>query len=432
MKILTLIPPYIPSYFNAGHHLPVFQVATYLQQIYPNYTIDSIDAAVLNIHWKNICDLLIKGYDVICLLCDFDGVDTLDRMIYYIRQIGSVDTKIILFGRLCKQSPDMFLKYDVNAIHIKGDYEPGIEEYIRYLNNNQYRPKGILMPSGYRSEQAPEFPVEKWVMPDIYRIPYKEYNHMYSNDLDKFCGIPERQELVVPIARGCPINCSFCDVPLMQGKNERRYDVHKTLEYIKNSFAALPFQYVTFYSPTFTLNHNWVKQLCGLLTKEPRRYPWKCTTALPTLNSELIEIMSKAGCVRISLGIESFSPKVSISLPKCKRESKQLFDIIIEQCNKHGIELNCFIILGLPGDTPEEAEYTIKQVMKAGARVRQAIYSPYHLLSPAMDGKQEFFKFNRQIFYEHENLTREDISKYYNLFYNNVDDRPTRVMEKIS
>ena len=29
MKVLLLIPPYIPSYFNAGHHLPVFQVGAY-------------------------------------------------------------------------------------------------------------------------------------------------------------------------------------------------------------------------------------------------------------------------------------------------------------------------------------------------------------------------------------------------------------------
>ena len=32
MKILCLVPPYVPSYFNAGHHLPVFQVAAYLRE----------------------------------------------------------------------------------------------------------------------------------------------------------------------------------------------------------------------------------------------------------------------------------------------------------------------------------------------------------------------------------------------------------------
>ncbi|MDD9140044.1 MAG: hypothetical protein NQ127_03970 [Candidatus Cardinium sp.] len=61
MNILCIIPPYIPSYFNAGHHLPIFQVAAYLRHK-THHTVDTVDAAALNFHWKDVCDLLIKGY----------------------------------------------------------------------------------------------------------------------------------------------------------------------------------------------------------------------------------------------------------------------------------------------------------------------------------------------------------------------------------
>ena len=47
MKILTIIPPHIPSYFNAGHHLPVFQVATYLRRNMPSDNVQALDCGLL-------------------------------------------------------------------------------------------------------------------------------------------------------------------------------------------------------------------------------------------------------------------------------------------------------------------------------------------------------------------------------------------------
>ncbi|MDE1478910.1 hypothetical protein KKJ01_11875 [Xenorhabdus bovienii] len=43
MRILLLIPPYIPSYFNAGHHLPLFQVATYIREKNPSWQVTALN-----------------------------------------------------------------------------------------------------------------------------------------------------------------------------------------------------------------------------------------------------------------------------------------------------------------------------------------------------------------------------------------------------
>ena len=70
MDILCIIPPYIPSYFNAGHHLGVFQVAAYLRKNSKAAKVVAIDAAALNITWKEICDVLTGEIMDICS-CDF-------------------------------------------------------------------------------------------------------------------------------------------------------------------------------------------------------------------------------------------------------------------------------------------------------------------------------------------------------------------------
>lgn len=431
MKILCIIPPYLPSYFNAGHHLPVFLVAAYLKKHLLNDQIDVHDCAALNTTWKEICDLMTKNYNVILMLNDFDAIDTFERFIYYKNMI-SPNTRTFTFGRLSKQIPKFFFQFGIDAIHANGDYEAGALSYIEYLKNptSSSTPPGLLLSKDNKVTYGIILDADDWVLPDVTNIPYQAYNHMYENDFNKFCGIPQRQELVLPIARGCPVECTFCDVPVMQGNKERRLSVKKTIQYIHDSFERLPFEYVTFYAPTFTLNKKWVKSFCNQLSTLKKRYPWKCVTVLKLLNEELIQLMSESGCVRISLGIESFTNDAAIKLPKLKQDTLNTFLNISNICKKHQVELNCFIILGLPGDTPENVKYTIDTCLKQDARVRPTIYTPYHEMRENMN-VSEINQYNRQLF--PPNYLPNDIANdYYNIFYSNRNDKKTRVMNNIA
>lgn len=430
MDILCIIPPYIPSYFNAGHHLAVFQVAAYLRTKMPNLKIIAKDGAALNLTWKEICDLLIQNPRLIVLMNDFDGIDTFHRFLTYAKKL-SPRSKIITFGRLSNQIPQFFLQYSLDAIHFSGDPEEGVFNYLQYLLDTPVDPAGVLLKE-FPDRKVPMgvyLDSDKWILPDIMEIPYQAYNFMYANDLNKFCGIPERQELIVPVARGCPINCFFCDVPKMQGKYERRLSIANVIQYIENSFSLLPFEYVSFYSPTFTLNKRWVQQLCEKFLNIHRSYPWKCTTALSCLDANLIKHMSKAGCIRISLGIETITGAAK-HLPKSKQNIQNKFFETIDITRKVGIELNAFIILGLPSDDPDDVEQTIRFCLQNGVRVRPTIYTPFHELQNDMH-PQLVSTYNRQSFID--NILPEDVmNKYYKLFYQNVLDTPTEVMHKIA
>lgn len=427
MKVLCLIPPQVPSYFNAGHHLPVFQVAAYLRERV-GHLVTAVDASALNASWKDICDLLSRNFDAVVIFNDFDAVDTFGRTVYYAKSLLP-HARLITFGRLSKQNPGWFTRFDIDAIVTSGDYEAGVEAALKCGNEKAAgvwsRQDGVFHcgPSGTL------LPPEQWVFPNVEEIPYVAYGRLYANDLNKFCGIPDRQELVVPIARGCPIGCDFCDVPRMQGKNERRVSVEHAVSYIVESFTKLPFEYVSFYAPTFTLDRRWVIKLCKALEKLNRSYQWKCVTTLRHLNEELIFTMSCAGCVRISVGIETFNPSVQYELPKAKQLTELDFDRVMRACTEAGIELNCFVILGLPGDTVEGARLTIESLRNRGARVRPTIYTPYDKLRDDMS-ELDISMFNRQI------LRREDChpdvaALYYRLLFADISDVATKVMTRI-
>ncbi|MFN8771076.1 MAG: B12-binding domain-containing radical SAM protein [Neisseriaceae bacterium] len=430
MKILCIIPPYIPSYFNAGHHLPVFQVGAYLRKQLVDSEIVCMDCAALNMTWKEVCDTLIKGFDFIAILNDFDAIDTFQRFQYY-KSMLCPEAKTITFGRLSKQVPRFFFQFGIDAVHCNGDYESGVLSYIKFVvDNNTDKAPGVLLSSRDLNTTGIYLEPEEWVMPDVNEIPYNAYSFMYKNDLNKFCGIPDRQELVVPIARGCPVGCAYCDVPSMQGKVERRMSVDNVISYIQESFEKQPFEYVSFYAPTFTLNKNWVKDLCHSLISFEKKYPWKCVTVLKTLDEELIKLMSQSGCIRISLGIESFTNTAAIGLPKVKQDTLDSFKQISSICFKYGIELNCFIILGLPGDSPHDAQNTIDTCLEHNVRVRPTIYTPYMNMHEEMS-VFEASQYSRQLFAPGV-LPDEVADEYYSIFYKNKKDKPTAVMNNIA
>ncbi|MEU6373187.1 B12-binding domain-containing radical SAM protein [Streptomyces sp. NPDC046909] len=398
MKVLVAWPPHVPSYFNAGHHLPVFSVAAYLRA--QGHDVQALDAGALNSTWKDFGQRLVDHrFDAVVLVNDFDVVEGVRRAADYVRAL-SPSTLLMTVGRLSYQNPGWFRTLPLDAIGVAGDYEAAAAQALTLRDGPRHALPGVevrtpegWLPAGPGARLAPE----EWVLPDVTEIPYAAYDNLYADDSNKFCGLPGSRELVVPVARGCPVNCSFCDVPAMQGLAERRITVERTVAYIEESFRTLPFEYVSFYAPTFTLQKKWVYELADRLAAGPRRYPWKCATTLRHLDEDLLRAMGASGCVRVSVGVETFAPTPNGVLPRVKQDARARFEQVLGWCEAAGIELNCFVIVGLPGTSAEDAAATISLIAEAGARPRPTLYTPYEQMTETM-GERELSGFNRQTF----------------------------------
>src|SRR5262249_31409568 len=156
--------------------------------------------------------------------------------------------------------PGFFRRYDLDGIVSEGDYEPGVLAFVRWLaDRTRARPGVAVRREGtWLPPDAPGslLPARSWALPDIDEIPHRAYDDIPGRDRWQPCGVPGTHELVVPVARGCPMRCHFCEVWRREGVRERRLPVARVVAYIDEARARqtelgrAPFDHVAMYAPT--------------------------------------------------------------------------------------------------------------------------------------------------------------------------------------
>ena len=119
-------------------------------------------------------------------------------------------------------------------------------------------------------------------------------------------------------SRGCPYGCIFCCVSLISGKKWRARepeDVVSELLKAKESYNIASFEIM---DDNFTFDIERAKKICRLLIKKRLNLDWWCHNGLRAdkLDQELLNLMKRAGCKSIALGIESGDENVFNNINK--------------------------------------------------------------------------------------------------------------------
>lgn len=161
------------------------------------------------------------------------------------------------------------------------------------------------------------------------------------------------------VTRGCPFHCTFCGGRRITGRHVRSRspeNVIEELKYLKEKFGIKEFQII---DDNFTANRKNAKDFCEKLIESKLGLTWTCPNGvrLDTLDEELLELMKKAGCYEVAVGIESGSQKILDDMKKGLK--KEIIKEKIKLINECGITVVGFIILGYPTDTVETMNETI-------------------------------------------------------------------------
>ena len=97
--------------------------------------------------------------------------------------------------------------------------------------------------------------------------------------------------------RGCPFLCEFC---LSAKSRARERKISLVAEDLKRMEEMLGYNVVYFGDLTFTINKKRVEEFCKMVKKESIDLFFKVNTRADTVNSEMIDMMSKNNFIEIN------------------------------------------------------------------------------------------------------------------------------------
>ena len=169
---------------------------------------------------------------------------------------------------------------------------------------------------------------------------------------------------LVNTARGCPYACTYCIVNAYYGRVSRRRSIPSIISEIRECVDTYGIREFLFWEEVFTLDRDYVLAFCQALEAEKLKIKWAATTRLDRVSEDLLLVMKKAGCYLLGLGIESGCQAILDAAKK--KQTVDLAPRVVAMCRRAGIRTMGHFIFGLPGETRETAEGTIRFMLGLG------------------------------------------------------------------
>ena len=181
--------------------------------------------------------------------------------------------------------------------------------------------------------------------------------HLIDNSLYRR---PDNNQVqaVVKVSRGCPYHCFFCLATPVAGEKVRMRSADNIVNEIKECIEKYKISNFIFWSDIFNIDKTWTINLCKKIIDNGLRITWSANTRANTMDDEMAFWMYKAGCRLCSIGVESGSQEILDKIGK-----KVNLDEIrntVKILKKHRIKIYNYYVIGLPWETEETFEETIK------------------------------------------------------------------------
>jgi len=163
-------------------------------------------------------------------------------------------------------------------------------------------------------------------------------------------------------SRGCPNFCAFCVSAAFWKAVLRLRDPIKfvdEIEYLRNKYGYKGFD---FWDDTLTVSRDHVKQICDEILKRNLDIKWYAPTRANTVDKEILTLMAKAGCIRISFGAESGSPRI-LKIVRKGIMPEQVINAA-KTSSDVGIKVMVNFMVNLPYETIEDLKMTIDLMKK--------------------------------------------------------------------
>lgn len=265
--------------------------------------------------------------------------------------------------------------------------------------------------STIRDGKIPEGLIKSEPIKDLDSLPFPDWSIFPLKKFNYHPIIQKKPFTFITSSRGCPYTCSYC--PYKVFGLYRARDPIKVVDEIKHLQSEYGIKGLMFRDPMFSLNPEKTKIMAKEIIKRKINVEWGCETRLDKLDKPFMDLLYASGLRAIKVGIESVSKDV---LEKAGRKpiKRGHQEETIKYCDKKGIRVIAFYIIGLPDDTEEKIKTTIKYAKKLNTD-----FANFTLCTPLpgtkffeeikndliTDNWEDFDNFHAV--FKHKNLTKE-------------------------
>jgi radical SAM superfamily enzyme YgiQ (UPF0313 family) len=160
--------------------------------------------------------------------------------------------------------------------------------------------------------------------------------------------------------RGCPYNCSYCNLKQIYANSFRTRPVDEVISDIK----SVDRRYFVFWDDNFFGDVEYAKRLMRELAKLNKK--WAAQVTLERCqDEELLKLARESGCIYFFVGLESFSETSLASVNKTINDVER-YRRIIQLVHKNGISIQAGIIFGFDTDTKDVFRKTLEECNNLG------------------------------------------------------------------
>lgn len=238
------------------------------------------------------------------------------------------------------------------------------------------RPLGEVRGLSYRKGGRITHNPERELIHDMDALPWVVDVYKRDLEIEKYSiGYLKEPYISLYTGRGCPAQCTFCLWPQTIGGHKYRVrsaeNVAAEMAHAKRLFPQV--EEFFFDDDTFTANLPRAREIAQKL--KPLGLTWSCNSRA-NVNYETIKLMKDCGLRLFLVGYESGNQQIldrikkGITIEEAKRFTKA--------CKEIGVVIHGTFILGLPIETKETIEETIRYAMELDVfSIQVSLAAPY-------------------------------------------------------
>jgi len=299
------------------------------------------------------------------------------RIVLYADMIKEInpDAVIVAGGSAAMSVPQLLLKNSKVDVVCAGEGEKVVVELLRELENSKLEDLKNIRGFYYKVNGEILYSSDPELLHDLDS----------ESDVPAYDILPMEIYLSNPVvgfgrdidfisSRGCPFSCTFCYQPW--GSHFRAHSVDliiETLKFLKENYNI---DFVSFQDDEFMARKDRVYEFCEKVQKRIPGLLWSCTGRVNLVNEDIVRAMKNAGCVSISYGFESGSPRMLKSMNKIA--TIENMENAIKVSRRFGMMLPVSFIIGMPGEDEESCSETVEFCIRNEIPLKSIMFAtPY-------------------------------------------------------